>query len=160
MRSNQNKLTKVVGKKEKVTAKELKEANYLKKDITRYDGKTKCKDDKTYVNVYKYGISDYSYTAYLTCPDDRIAAEEEKKEKPKIEAVFPGSKDDVATASIKITFNGEENNPDTKLLSYSYSVFVHDDYQKDNRVGYSSSVSVACEHSCKIAGQHGTYANG
>ena len=62
MRSNQNRLPKVVGKKEKVTAKELREANYLKKDITRYDGKTKCKDDKTYVNVYKYGINDYSYT--------------------------------------------------------------------------------------------------
>ncbi len=127
MRSNQKRLPKVVGKKEKVTAKELREANYLKKDITRYDGKTKCKDDKTYVNVYKYGISDYSYTAYLTCPDDKIASEEEKKEKPKIEAVFPGSKDDVATASITITFNGEENNPDTKLLSYSYSVFVIED---------------------------------
>ncbi len=124
MRSNQNRLPKVVGKKEKVTAKELREANYLKKDITRYDGKTKCKDDKTYVNVYKYGINDYSYTAYLTCPDDKVAAEEEKAEKPKIDAVFPGSKEDVATASIKITFDGEENNPETKLLSYSYSVFV------------------------------------
>ena len=35
MRSNQNRLPKVVGKKEKVTAKELREANYLKKDIIR-----------------------------------------------------------------------------------------------------------------------------
>ena len=124
MNTNKNELPKIIGKKEKITAKELREANYLKKDITRYDGKTKCNADESYVNVFKYGVSDYSYTAYLTCPDDRIAAEEEKNEKPKIDAVFPGSKEDVATASIKITFKGEENNPETKLLSYSYSVFV------------------------------------
>jgi len=124
MNANQSELPKVVGKKEQVTAKKLKETNYLKKDITRYDGKSKCNDEETYVNVFKYGMSDYSYTAYLTCPDDKIAAEDEKDEAPFIDAEFPGSKEDVATASIKITFRGEENDSETKLLSYSYSLFV------------------------------------
>jgi len=124
MNANQNELPKVVGRKEKITAKELKEANYLKKDVTRYDGKTKCNDEKTYVNVFKYGNSDYSYTAYLTCPDDKIADEEVKEEQPFIDAVFPGSNEDVSTASIKITIKGEKNNAETKLLSYSYSLFV------------------------------------
>jgi len=124
MSANQNELPKVVGRKETITAKELKEANYLKKDVTRYDGKTKCNDEKTYVNVFKYGTTDYSYTAYLTCPDDKIADEEVKKEQPFIDAVFPGTSEDVATASIKITIKGEKNNAETKLLSYSYSLYV------------------------------------
>ena len=36
---NKSKLPKVVGKKEKIEAEDLKTANYLKKDITTYDGK-------------------------------------------------------------------------------------------------------------------------
>ena len=60
MNNNKNKLPKIIGKKTKVTAKTLKEANYLKKDITEYDGKTVCDDQNTYVNVFKFGKTDYS----------------------------------------------------------------------------------------------------
>ncbi len=123
--TNKSELPKVVGIKKKVTAKRLRETNYLKEDLTTYDGKTPCNPVDSYVKVFKYGKNDYSYTAYLTC-GNRKAAEQEKLEKPAIEVLFPGKKEDVATSKVVITFKGEAGS-DTKLLSYSYILYKIED---------------------------------
>ena len=81
--SNKTKLPKVIGKKAEVTATTLKESNYLKETLKNYDGKP-CYDKTmsdakdSYVTVFKYGQSDYSYTAYLNC-GTRSASKSEKE---------------------------------------------------------------------------------
>ena len=125
VQSNKSKLPKIIGKKTKITAKELREANYLKSDLTTYNGKTKCDEDKTYVNVFKYGKSDYSYTAYLTCKPDREAKEQVKVDTPTLDVNFPGSIEDLKTANVTIDIQGSGDST-VKLLSYTYTLYYFD----------------------------------
>ncbi len=126
VQSNKSKLPKITGKKTKITAKQLRDANYLKSDLTSYNGKTKCDEEKTYVNIFKYGKSDYSYTAYLTCKPDREAKEKLKDGTPTLEVVFPGKKEDLKTANVTIKIHGSSDNT-IKLLSYTYTIYYFND---------------------------------
>ena len=123
--SNKSKLPKIVGKKTKITVKTLKEANYLKSDLTSYNGKTKCSETDTYVNVFKYGLSDYSYTAYVTCEPDKSASELVKTESPVLDVTFPGSTEDLATSKVVINIKGNDDST-IKLLSYTYVIYYYD----------------------------------
>ncbi len=135
--ANKTKLPKVIGKKSEVTAKELRNANYLKEELTNYDGKackTKESDKDSYVEVFKYGQQEYSYTAYLNC-GKRSAKATKKEKSPGFDVSFPGGEkkedkivyEDVATSTIVITINGDQSStPTTKLISYSYIVSYYD----------------------------------
>ena len=125
VQSNKSKLPKIIGKKTKITAKELREANYLKSDLTTYNGKTKCDEEKTYVNVFKYGKSDYSYTAYLTCKPDREAKEQLKDDTPTLDVKFPGNYEELRTANVTIDIQGSGDST-VKLLSYTYTLYYFD----------------------------------
>ena len=125
VQSNKSKLPKIIGKKTKITAKQLREANYLKSDLTTYNGKTKCDEEKTYVNVFKYGKSDYSYTAYLTCKPDREAKEQLKDDTPTLDVKFPGNYEELRTANVTIDIQGSGDST-VKLLSYSYALYYYD----------------------------------
>ena len=130
MNNNKSKLPKIIGKKSKVTAKELKEANYLKKNVTEYDGKTVCDDQNTYVNVFKFGKTDYSYTAVVSCTNYANKDEVGETAAPKITVDFnPNNRDlevvknDLQNAKVVIDFYGD-NDGNTNLLSYNYAVYV------------------------------------
>ena len=132
--SNKTKLPKVIGKKEEVTATTLKESNYLKEDLKNYDGKP-CKSmDKSYVTVFKYGQSNYSYTAYLNC-GSRSASKSEKEGSPDFDVEFLGVTmvdgkpfyKNVGDAKVDIYINGDNKNPsDIRLISYSYIISKYD----------------------------------
>lgn len=126
--ANKTKLPKVVGKKSEVTAYELKEAKYLKKEITKYDGKP-CKDGddkKTKVVVFKAGGTTYNYTAYLNCQPDKSASEAQKNGSPSIDIDFSTDKNNLkmANAIIHITGGKDSSNQTIKLMSYSYEISV------------------------------------
>ncbi len=124
--SNKTRLPKVIGKKDKVTETELREANYLKEDLKNYDGKNCDKTPESYVTVFKYNQSEYSYTAYLNC-GNRSSSETLKNGKPHFVVDFPldpgegKTYKDVAKAKINIKIMGNESKT-IKLLSYSYIV--------------------------------------
>ncbi len=127
--ANKTKLPKVIGKKVEVTATELKDNNYLKDELTNYDGK-KCKikdgEKDSHVVVFKYGQNDYSYTAYLNC-GKRNEKETKKKGSPHFMVKFPPdpgtekSYKDVKNAKVNISIMGNESKT-IKLMSYSYSL--------------------------------------
>ena len=123
MNNNKNKLPKIIGKKTKVTAKTLKEANYLKKDITEYDGKTVCNDENTYVNVFKYGQTDYSYTAVVSCTNYSSKEANKDESAPSIDITFSDNKEDLRNAKVTINMLGDSSG-NTKILSYNYSLYV------------------------------------
>ena len=123
MNNNKSKMPKVIGKKTKVTAKTLKEANYLKKDITEYDGKTVCDEDNTYVNVFKYGKTDYSYTAVVSCTNYANKEVAGENAAPKIDVDFSTNKEDLRNAKVTINMLGDSSG-NTKILSYNYSLYV------------------------------------
>ncbi len=126
MNENKSQLPKVVGKKVRVEANKLKEANYLKKDIRTYNDKGSCMD--SFVNVFKYGQSDYSYTAYLDCErEDKDAYKDPANVSPTFAVNWPTNNKDVALSYVKITVNGgDEDNP-INLLSYSYTISIYNE---------------------------------
>ncbi len=120
---NKSKLPKVVGKKEKIEAEDLKTANYLKKDITTYDGKGTCMD--SYVTIFKYGQSDYSYVAYLDCEgEEKDAYKDPDNVSPTFDVYWPGSNQSVALSSVQLTIRGGSEDTPVNLISYSYSISV------------------------------------
>lgn len=110
---NRSVLPKVVGQKTKITLKELVNNNYIKqiKDYSDND----CDLEKSYVQVFKYSQSDYSYIAYLDCPKYSNKKENNDK-KPTISIKITGDKEKTA----KSQFTIEDEN---KLMSYSYIVY-------------------------------------
>lgn len=127
--TNDTKLPKVIGKKAEVTAKELKNANYLKKDLTSYDGKTKCDPDNTYVRVFKYDQNKYSYTAYLNCGTHSEKYNTNEDIAPSFEdPIWKGEKE-VNLAGVILKIYGGNKTNEIKLLSYSYIIYIY----KDNK---------------------------
>ena len=65
--ANRSYLPKNVGEMTKVTLKTLVEDNYIEEIQDYYD--QKCDLEKSYVQIFKYSKTDYSYLTYLNCPD-------------------------------------------------------------------------------------------
>jgi len=121
MNDNTSELPKVIGRKTKVSLKTLKEANYLKKDITTYDKKKSCDDEESFVSVFKYGKTNYSYTAFLSCEDNKYDPGQPLGEGPYISVAWPNA-NKVRISQAEITIKGEKNDPSVKLISYSYNI--------------------------------------
>ena len=51
----------------KVTLKQLVEDNYIEQIKDYYD--KECYLEESYVQIFKYSKTDYSYLPYLKCPD-------------------------------------------------------------------------------------------
>ena len=65
--ANRNYLPKNVGEMRKVTLKQLVEDNYIEQIKDYYD--KECYLEESYVQIFKYSKTDYSYLPYLKCPD-------------------------------------------------------------------------------------------
>jgi prepilin-type N-terminal cleavage/methylation domain-containing protein len=70
LQANTNAKPKSIGDSVNLSIKDLKSSNYLKEDITNSNGDS-CMSN-SFVRVYKYSKSEYSYTAYLYCGDDEV----------------------------------------------------------------------------------------
>ena len=117
--SNRDYLPKNVGEMKKVTLRTLVDDNYME-PIKDYHDKN-CDLDKSYVQIYKYSKTNYSYLAYLDCPDYKNI-EENNSLKPVISIEMTPDTDNVKNTNAKI--NIKDNN---KLLSYSITIYKYDE---------------------------------
>ena len=114
VQQNRSMLPKTVGQKTKIPLKTLVENNYIQQ-VKDYNDNN-CDLNKSYVQVFKYSQSDYSYIAYLKCPT-YTSKEKLEKGSPVIGLTTTepkGAKE--ATLSVKITDS-------EKLLSWSYIIY-------------------------------------
>ena len=117
--SNRDYLPKNVGEMKKVTLRTLVDDNYME-PIKDYHDKN-CDLDKSYVKIYKYSKTNYSYLAYLDCPDYKNI-EENNSLKPVISIEMTPDTDNVKNTTAKI--NIKDSN---KILSYSVTIYKYDE---------------------------------
>ena len=137
VQQNRAALPKAIGQKKIVQLSTLVDSKYIQ-PIKDYSDKD-CDLSKSYVQVYKYSQSDYSYVAYLECPgytsEDRM-----NSLTPEINAVI-NVDEEKSTATANITINGND-----KLMSYSYIIYRGSKEVKNTGSvtvkGYKSSVTL------------------
>ena len=117
--ANREYLPKNVGEMTKVKLRTLVDDNYME-PIKDYHDKN-CDLDKSYVQIYKYSKTNYSYLAYLDCPDYKNA-EENNNLKPVISIEMTPDTDNVKNTTAKI--NIKDSN---KILSYSVTIYKYDE---------------------------------
>ena len=120
-------LPKVIGQTTIVTAVELKNENYLKKDLKN------AKDENcmtSYVKILKVDQSNYKYTPYFYCEGDTIP-DEDSFLNPSISIHFSGDVnkrnqiDDVSLSSVQIIMSATTTNrTDINIEGYSYTISV------------------------------------
>ena len=114
VQQNRKDLPKAIGQKKKINLKTLIDKKYIQ-PIKDYS-ENECDLTKSYVQVYKYTQSDYSYVAYLDCPGYN-SKETINNLTPEITAsIVVDEEKSTATAPVKITGND-------KIMSYSYIVY-------------------------------------
>ena len=74
MQANKNNLPKTIGEVKKVSASELKSTNYLKNNLKNADGAS-CME-KSFVRVYKYSATSYSYVPFIYCGNETVPNED------------------------------------------------------------------------------------
>jgi len=138
LQANTTILPKTIGEVTKVKLTDLKKANYIEKDIMNSNGETCMKN--SYVRVYKYSKTKYTYTPYIYCGKEQ-APETETIPKPGIKIQYfyvdsSGSKEEhiddeivesnVGKAQVRIILVGGKNTDGTELLldGYTYSILV------------------------------------
>ena len=114
--ANRNYLPKNVGEMRKVTLKQLVEDNYIEQIKDYYD--KECYLEESYVQIFKYSKTDYSYLPYLKCPDYSNFEENETK-KPTISINFTEATKNTVKQTVAKT---KIEDPD-KILSYSITIF-------------------------------------
>ena len=130
--ANSKYLPKRVGESVDIPISNLKKSNYLKDDIVNADKKS-CMEN-SYVRVYKYDTSRYTYTAFVYCEGEEVPVEPPIP-KPSIGITFSDEKDNqnystnVNITSLKITIDGGTNNGEALgITGYSYTISV--DYKE------------------------------
>ena len=117
--ANREYLPKNVGEMTKVKLRTLVDDNYME-PIKDYHDKN-CDLDNSYVQIYKYSKTNYSYLAYLDCPDYKNV-EENNNLKPVISIEMTPDTDNVKNTTAKI--NIKDSN---KILSYSVTIYKYDE---------------------------------
>ena len=137
-------LPKAIGQKVKIPMKKLVDTNYIEQ-IKDYSDNG-CDMEKSYVQIFKYSQSDYSYLAYLECPVYK-SNEHLKEAAPNIVLNIKGDtmgegdkKDEKQQLEIRINNPSDEGTIEkpSKLISYSYTI-----YRYDKEVKNSGSVSLS-----------------
>ena len=134
--ANRSYLPKNVGEMTKVTLKTLVEDNYIEEIQDYYD--QKCDLEKSYVQIFKYSKTDYSYLTYLNCPD--YSNEEELNDlKPNISISMTEDSDNVKKTKTTVKFTDTN-----KLLSYTITIYKYDEevYTTGNmEANYETSIT-------------------
>ena len=119
VQTNRDELPKNIGEKKKIPLRTLVEKNYIEAPEDYYN--KQCNLDNSYVIVYKYSKTGYSYTTYLDCPSYNNKEELDSR-KPTIEINMSEDSNNVkkTKADIKIT-------DPYKILSYTITVYKYDE---------------------------------
>ena len=138
LQNNKNLVPKVVGESKVIKVRELRENNYLTKDIKNKKGES-CMEN-SYVRVYKLSNTEYTYTPYIYCGDEEVP-EEEVVPKPKIIAKFTDSSGieeeetlnnvsdaylfiDISAASDDELLAYKNANNEIKIDGYSFKIYI------------------------------------
>lgn len=124
---NRAALPKAIGQKTKIPLSMLKDKNYIG-EIKDYSDNN-CDPEKSYVQIYKYSQTEYSYSAYLECPGYN-SEEKVDARTPEITATVTSPNDN---PKLNINIKGND-----KLMSYSYII-----YRGSNEVKNTGNVTVA-----------------
>ena len=117
--TNRSYLPKNIGEMRKINLRLLVEDNYIEEVKDYYD--KSCDLDASYVQIFKYSKTGYSYLTYLKCAD--YSNEETLQEmKPEITINMTEDRDNVSKT--EATINIKDNN---KLLSYSITIYRYDE---------------------------------
>ena len=147
MQANKSELPKAIGEVSEVKASKLKSTRYLKNDLKDSAGES-CMTD-SFVRVYKYSNTGYSYIPFIYCGDDRAPANP-TIEGPNIKVKLIGTKNkdngqtstnyqNVSTVSVQINIESKELNEITyPIMSYSYSIGIAEDNPDIFREVYNS----------------------
>ena len=114
-----NVLPNSIGEKKDIYANVIKTAKYLKDDLTNADGKSCMRD--SFIRVYKYDETGYTYTAYIFCEGDTVPTEIEPVG-PDIHVDF-SYPDDAIYANVTLT-DGSAGDI-IGLQSWDYTVVAH-----------------------------------
>ena len=161
LQSNRSLFPKLIGDETRINISELKKKSYLKEDVTNEAGES-CMDN-SFVRVYKLSETDYSYTTYLYCGNEKAPAEIDYPEPVVKDFKFSGgsrnpdgSFSDVKDAKFSFTMKGAEKNPEIGIYSYSYSIYVrsNDPGAIYTQVYDSESIKGGMENTIKISSKN------
>jgi type IV pilus assembly protein PilA len=140
LQANKQSMPKNIGDSVNVPLKDLLDSNYLSDAVLNVDGES-CMES-SYVRVYKYSKTEYTYTPYIYCGNDSVPATEEAP-KPEITIKLSddsGSEDkkvfnNVSAATMNVTIKGGDANGtavaiDGYLFSISTKKSLSDDYKE------------------------------
>ena len=114
--ANRSYLPKNVGDTVKVTLRTLVDNNYTEAITDYYDNA--CDLDESYVQIFKYSKTDYSYLTYLNCPE-WSNVEENNELKPDISITMTSPTDNTVKKTTAKTVIKDSN----KILSYSITIY-------------------------------------
>ncbi len=133
LQSNRDLMPKMIGDHASVKMLDLRNANYLKEDVSNEKGEDCMKE--SFVYVFKLSDSDYSYTPHLYCGDEKAPAEyvpaspylvdhsvTNDGETKKVKVLFSGS-NDVKKANFSFVLKGDQSG-ELGIYSYSYSILA------------------------------------
>ena len=163
LQHNKNELPSDIGDSRNITAKTLKETNYLKEDIYNADKKS-CMED-SFVKVTKKGTKKYNYTAHIYCAGDKVP-DKLKIINPTAKILFTDAdgvpyninKQNVTSAVVNIDINAAESSKDPKkeitLEGYSYIISAsYDSTDKLVEIYNSGSLNANGKRNIKITGR-------
>lgn len=145
LQANKGERPHTIGQVERISLKKLRSTNFITSDIENSKGES-CMEN-SYVRIYKYSTTGYTYTTYLYCGNEEAPAEETVP-KPSGTVKFTDSKGNETTdaltnvgiARVIIELNGGNNNDGTPLAidGYSYSISVKTQDDSDLREVFNS----------------------
>lgn len=116
--SNRNSLPKIIGQSTNITLAMLKNSKYIE-DILDY-GKQSCDEEASYVKVFKYSNNNYSYKAYLSCPNYPLSNDLNINNPISVDFDFNTKYKD---ASVTFSIDSNDGEEAVKLYSYSYIIY-------------------------------------
>ena len=135
VQQNRSDLPKTIGQTKKIYLNTLVDNKYIEQ-IKDYSDEP-CLSDKSYVQVFKYSQDDYSYIAYLECPNYTSEAILEKHKPTVTITMSETNKTKAASATIKAS-------DIEKLISWSYIVY------KDGKEVLNSGSLAVSDYSSEV----------
>jgi len=158
LESNTEDMPKSVGEVKKIDLNTLRKSNFITEDIKDSKGNSCMKE--SYVRVYKYAKSKYTYSPYLYCGNEK-APKVERVPGPIISVAFTDAYGNtggealtnVSKARIAVTMNGGTNTDGSVLSIEGYNLSIlakHAGETEKKEVYNSGTLSANYEHTLVI----------
>jgi type IV pilus assembly protein PilA len=157
LQANKQSMPKNIGDVVNVSLKDLLDSNYLTEEVTNTKNES-CMEN-SYVRVYKYSKTEYTYTPYIYCGDDAVPVTEEAP-KPEITIKLSDDSDsddkkvfnNVSAATMNVTITGGDiNGNKIEIDGYLFSISTKSKASEDYKEVYNSgTLSANKETTIKI----------